>query len=518
MSVEWELGARAAAIVEQGPLAILVLDRDGIIRVANTAAERLLVRPRAVLIGAPATSLVPIDRAAATGQRIVEAATGSGAHLEIDVVTDEGIRPVGMSAAVLEVAGERVGLVLMGRDVRDRKAVEHELAELAASTRALSRSSDVGMYRFGFVPSMHLEDLNPAFQEIIGHDREVLLSDTSPLWTEVPDEVAARFVANRFGPDPDWPIEWDWQRPDGTVRTISVTEVPLRDERGRLTATLGICRDMTSERQTQRTLQAALARERDALVRERLALAREREATAKLTRVDELRRLFLQAVSHELRTPLTAVTGFASTLRDHLGALDDDQVRHLTTRLAVQADRLKELLDDLLDIERAGRGVAQLHLEPCDVGALVTELAREHDPAVTVDADAVIALVDRVKVERIVINLLGNARRHAGADAVVHAEVRRRDDRVVIVVEDDGPGVDEALRGAVFEPFLQGPGAADAPSPGTGIGLALVAEFARLHGGRAVVGDARLGGARFEVDVPIGVLPTSDRDRPATAQ
>jgi PAS domain S-box-containing protein len=518
VSVDWELGTWATAIVEQGPLAVLVLDRDGIIRVANLAAERLLVRPRSVLVGAPATSLVPVTQAADTERRIVAAATDSGAHLEIDVVTDEGIRPVGMSAAVLEVGGERVGLVLMGRDVRDRKAVEHELAELAASTRALSRSSDVGMYRFGFVPSMRLEDLNPAFQEIIGYDREVLLSATSPLWTNVPASVAERFVANRFGPEPDWPVEWDWQRPDGTVRTISVTEVPLRDERGRLTATLGICRDMTSERTTQRTLQAALERERGALVRERLALAREREATANLTRVDELRRLFLQAVSHELRTPLTAVTGFASTLRDHLDALDDGQVAHIATRLAVQADRLKDLLDDLLDIERAGRGVAQLDLRPWDVGALVTDVARDHDPCVTVDAAPVVALVDRVKIERIVVNLLGNARRHAGGDAVVHATVSRRGDQVAIVVEDDGPGVDAALRGAVFDPFLQGPGAADAPSPGTGIGLALVAEFARLHGGRASVGDAGLGGARFEVQVPIGAVPTVGRDRPAAAQ
>jgi PAS domain S-box-containing protein len=514
----WELGALAEAIVHQGPLATLVLDRDGVIRVANRAAERLLVRPRSALIGVPATSLVPSDRMVDTEQRIVAAANGGGEHLEIDVVTDEGIRPVGMSAAVFEVDGERVGIVLMGRDVRDRKAVEHELAELAASTRALSRSSDVGMYRFGFVPSIHLEDLNPAFEQITGYDREVLMGQPSPLWTDVPPAVTERFVANRFGPASDWPIEWDWRRPDGSVRTISVTEVPLRDEQGRLKATLGICRDMTSERATQRTLQAALDRERDALVRERLALAREREATANLTRVDELRRLFLQAVSHELRTPLTAVTGFASTLRDHLDALDDDQIGHITTRLAAQADRLKDLLDDLLDIERAGRGVAQLDLVCCDIGALVTKLAADHDPAVSVDASPVLAQVDQVKIERIVVNLLGNARRHAGADAVVHAEVRRRGDHVVIVVEDDGPGVDEALRGAVFEPFLQGPAAADAPSPGTGIGLALVAEFARLHGGRATVSDAGLGGARFEVELPVIQAPTVDQGRAVGAQ
>lgn len=312
----------------------------------------------------------------------------------------------------------------------------------------------------------------------------------------MPEPIVERFRRNRFGDAPDWPVEWDWPRPDGTVRTIAVTEVPLRDDHGRVTSALGICRDVTDERAAHRVTQQALARER--------------EAIAQLRRVDELRRLFLQAVSHELRTPLTAVSGFAATLHRRLDELGAAQIRDLAGRLDRQADRLRKLLDDLLDIERAGRGVAHLDRDRLDVGALVARVAAEHVPQARVEAQAIVGSFDRVKIERIVVNLLLNARRHAGAGARIEVSVRRDGDHAVIAVDDDGPGIDHGARDRIFEPFEQGATAADAPSPGTGIGLTLVAEFVRLHGGRVDVEDGPLGGARFVVRLPLDHRPCVD--------
>ncbi|MCC5946973.1 MAG: PAS domain-containing sensor histidine kinase [Nitriliruptoraceae bacterium] len=494
----------AEAVVTCGPLAVLVLDEGGLIQQANPAAETLLQRPGAELVGSDALELIAEEERAAAQRRLLEVAVASRAHLQMDVVTPAGRVQVGFSAAPLMVDGARRGLVLMGRDIRDRIAVEQELAELAASTRALSASSDVGMYRFGFVPRMHLADLNPAFVSIMGFSAEELLAHPSPLWTNVPADIVERFAQNRLGADPDWPLEWDWTRKDGTVRTISVTEVPIHDAEGRLKAALGICRDVTEERRAKQTLEQALDRERAALDREREALHREREATRQLRRVDELRRLFLQAVSHELRTPLTAVHGFALTLASRLDDLEPAQVRDLSARLARQADRLRGLLDDLLDIERAGRGVTTLTRTRVDVAALVDRIASEHAPTAALELVEAVAWIDRVKVERVVVNLLANAYRHAGAGAAVVVRVASTADRVRIVVEDDGPGIEEHLRATMFEPFRQGPGAADAPSPGTGIGLTLVAEFVRLHGGTVAIEDAATGGACFVVDLPVG--------------
>jgi signal transduction histidine kinase len=109
--------------------------------------------------------------------------------------------------------------------------------------------------------------------------------------------------------------------------------------------------------------------------------------------------------------------------------------------------------------------------------------------------------VDASKLERIVENLVANALRHTPAGAKVWVRTRPHDGGGLVVVEDDGPGVLEELREAVFEPFRQGP-SPSSHSPGVGIGLALVASFAELHHGRAWVEERPGGGASFHVFLP----------------
>jgi signal transduction histidine kinase len=98
-------------------------------------------------------------------------------------------------------------------------------------------------------------------------------------------------------------------------------------------------------------------------------------------------------------------------------------------------------------------------------------------------------------------NLLANAARHTPPEARVWVRARRHERGVLLVVEDDGPGVPPELRDAVFEPFRQAPGPSH-HDPGFGIGLTLVARFAQLHGGSAWVEDRPGGGASFRVYLP----------------
>jgi signal transduction histidine kinase len=115
--------------------------------------------------------------------------------------------------------------------------------------------------------------------------------------------------------------------------------------------------------------------------------------------------------------------------------------------------------------------------------------------------EPVVIGVDPAKTERIVENLLINAARHTSAERRIWLRVRPHDAGVLIVVEDEGPGVPEELRAAIFEPFRQGPSASP-HSPGTGIGLSLVARFTELHEGRAWVEEREGGGASFRVYLP----------------
>jgi signal transduction histidine kinase len=109
--------------------------------------------------------------------------------------------------------------------------------------------------------------------------------------------------------------------------------------------------------------------------------------------------------------------------------------------------------------------------------------------------------VDAPKVERIVENLLANAARHTPAGTPVWVRVQAAADGALMVVEDAGPGVPAEVRQAIFQPFRQGP-TITAHAPGSGIGLALVARFAGMHGGRAWVQERPGGGASFHVFLP----------------
>jgi two-component system, OmpR family, sensor histidine kinase KdpD len=169
------------------------------------------------------------------------------------------------------------------------------------------------------------------------------------------------------------------------------------------------------------------------------------------------------------------------------------------------AGKLDRLLADLLDLDRLSKGILAPRRSRTDLAALVDRLAHEwrqrSGRQLEVVAEPVVAWVDSAKMERMVENLLANADRHTTPDTPVWVKVARRDDGVLLAVEDAGSGVPRELRATLFEPFRRGPGAA-AHAPGVGIGLSLVARFAELHGGRAWVQDRPGGGASFQVLLP----------------
>ena len=253
------------------------------------------------------------------------------------------------------------------------------------------------------------------------------------------------------------------------------------------------------------------------------AFEREKDVSRRLAALDEMKNTFLQAVSHELRTPLTVILGGALTLERTVGSLSEQEVRDLARRTAANARKLDRLLGDLLDLDRLQQGILLAHIQPTELGALVRGVIEESEALSTgrirLDAERVVAEVDGAKVERIVENLMTNAMKHTRPDASILIRVRPRDGGVMIAVEDDGPGVPERMKEAVFEPFRRGQ---DPRTPGTGIGLALVSKFAELHGGRAWVQDRAGGGASFRVWLPVTppgapAPPTSLAARPATA-
>jgi signal transduction histidine kinase len=233
-------------------------------------------------------------------------------------------------------------------------------------------------------------------------------------------------------------------------------------------------------------------------------LDREAAVTTGLRELNEVKDTLLHAVSHDLKGPLAGILGSAQTLRraEQIGLTDEERATMLDM-IEQGAKKMNRLVDDLLDLDRLDRGHIQPERTPTDVGELARKIARElpgmESHPIRVEADPILVDVDAGKVERVIENLLVNARRHTPAGTAVHIRVHGRSNGVVLVVEDEGTGIPDDLKDALFEPFRQGAGAG---GRGVGIGLSLVRKFAELHGGTAHVEDGEHGGARFVITLP----------------
>ena len=239
------------------------------------------------------------------------------------------------------------------------------------------------------------------------------------------------------------------------------------------------------------------------------ALDLEREAAGALRSLDELRSTFLSAVSHELRTPLTSILGFALTMRDHARELTPATTAMLD-HVVGESRRLELLLEDLLDVERMGRGLVSLERSLVDMDELLEKVAARFAGRIEpVRPTGIEAAIDGPKVERIIDNLLSNGMKYAPPGSALRVRVLTVYGGIEIIVEDCGPGVPEELRESIFAPFERGH-LTSTHQPGTGIGLTIVDRFARLHGGRAWVDD-RLDtrGAAFHVYLPDGPVGTT---------
>ena len=222
---------------------------------------------------------------------------------------------------------------------------------------------------------------------------------------------------------------------------------------------------------------------------------------------------FASDVSHELRSPLMTLSASVEVLEARRDEMPE-RAQAALDLLKSDVIRFQGLVEDLLEISRFDAGAVRLHMEELLVAEFVRQAvavssAPETPVSVEPRAETVLINGDRRRLARVVANLIDNARLHGdGAPAITITEVDEADEPVTLVqiaVEDHGPGVPEEERNLVFERFARGGGAGRrASNDGAGLGLSLVDEHVRMHGGRVWVTDRLDGdkGARFVIQLP----------------
>jgi len=224
--------------------------------------------------------------------------------------------------------------------------------------------------------------------------------------------------------------------------------------------------------------------------------------------VDRMKSALIGTVSHELRTPLGSIKGYASTLLQDDVEWDAISVRHFAQVISDEADRLTQLVDDLLDMSRIEAGTLRLHQTEQTLPDVVARaLAQVKDPGAHaihthVAADLPSLRIDAGRIEVVIRNLVENAVKYSPPGSAVRIQAARRDGVVQITVSDEGPGVAPEHRDRIFDRFYRADDGYTRASGGAGLGLAICKGIVEAHGG-AIWLEPSEAGAVFAFTLPI---------------
>lgn len=422
---------------------------------------------------------------------------------------------VGEETAVAALKGGAHDFLVKDKLARLMPAIERELrdAEARRSRRDAESRYQLLVERLPIIVYMSPVDhihrtiyVSPQIQSILGYTPEEWLADPEFWQTRLhpTDRDGVLHTVEESGRtgEPS-SMEYRMLARDGNVVWFHDQAVLLRDDKGQPLYWQGIKVDVTQRKQAEaEILQLNAQLER-----------RVEKRTKELERALRAKDAFLASMSHELRTPLNAILGPSESLAEHLaGPLNEKQQGYVKT-IGESGNHLLSLINDILDLARIESGQVVLNVSEVDLQQvcqaslrMIKQLAHKKEQEVTLEVEDGIGLiwVDERRLKQILVNLLSNAVKFtpAGGRLGLRVHANSREKRVMFTVWDNGIGISEDDVSRLFQPFVQLNSSLSREAPGTGLGLALVAQMVRLHGGSVGVESKLDEGSRFTVTLP----------------
>ncbi len=481
---------------------LYTVDPEGLVTFMNPAAERLFGWTLDEIIGRKIHDVIhhshpdgsPFPAEDCAGLQVLKGGKMVVEHQDFYIRKDGTFFDVVYSSSVLRSAEKITGLVVVFRDITERKRAEEEIrfqAHLLDAVEQAVIATDLnGTIIFW---NSYAETLYgwPA-AEALGSD--ILDITPAPGLRDQAVEILACLQTGQ-----SWAGEFEVQRRDGTFFPAMISDSPIFDATGKLIGIVGVSTDNTLRRRAEAE-------------RERLLL-REREARAQAEDANRLKDEFLATLSHELRNPLNVVIGYAEILRRS----DESQKHSFVVKAAEtirrNASAQAQLVSDLLDLSRLQMGKLSLDRKPVSLSTVITEAvetvsAEVRDKAISLsvnlNAEILVVEGDSVRLGQIAWNLLNNAVKFTPVDGEITVTLEREGEVAKLIVADSGQGIEPAFLPHVFEIFRQADASSSRRQGGMGIGLALVKQLTELHDGRVEAESAGVDrGARLTVWIPL---------------
>ena len=420
------------------------------------------------------------------------------ANHTILIARDGREAPIDDSAApIRSLSGDLIGVVLVFRDVTERRRAELESLRLAAIVNG-SDDAIVGKNLKGIVTSW-----NPGAERIFGYTAEEMIgqSITKVIPPDRQDEEPQILGRLQRGERVDH-FETVRRHKSGRLIDVSLTISPIHDDEGHIVGASKIARDITAQKQAEMALRVAQTKlESHALDLEKTV----QERTAKLEEMVSELEAFSYSLSHDLRAPLRAIQGFTEIVLTDYGEKIPEGVDYLR-RVATAAARMDRLIQDVLAFARVSR--QDIAVEPLNVDKIVHDIIEErpelHVPKAEIDvASPLLPVIGHdASLTQCLTNLLDNAVKFVrpGVKPKVRVSTETRDGFVRINIRDNGIGIDAEGQRRLFAVFQR---LASAQTyQGTGVGLAIVRKAAERMGGRVGVESAPGQGSTFWVELP----------------
>jgi len=418
-------------------------------------------------------------------------------RFDIDITTPAGLhRSVEISAAVMPSLPLPRTLIVV-TDITERKRVLEELRRSEEEFATVFRASPVAITLSRLADGRYI-DINPAFTEMFGWRREEVLGSTSVetgLWPSAGARLEWLSAVKQLRRVRNY--ETGFRTRDGQLKSVLVsTEIIARGQDEWL---ICLVHDITERKRAEDEIRRLNAELED----------RVRARTTELAEANRDLEAFSYSVSHDLRAPLRSIDGFSHLIaKDYADRLDGSGLDYLD-RVRRSAQRMGQLIDDLLELSRVGRQA--FRSGPVDLSALAREIVEDlqrNDPQRVIEVcieDGCGATGDAALLRVLLENLLGNAWKYTGKTVQPRIEFGRQDG--AFFVGDNGAGFDMQYAGKLFSPFQR----MHKPSEfeGTGVGLASVARIVRRHDGRIWAEAAPGAGATFRFTLPAQETPSS---------
>jgi len=376
-------------------------------------------------------------------------------------------------------------------DVTDRRLAENErlkLAGIVESSDDAITSADLD----GIVTSWNNgaeRMFGYTAEEMIGQSGEILVPEGEKLDPTARIAMVVEMGEGRF--------EATRRRKDGTLIDIAVTMSAVCNAAGEVIAVAAIAQDITDRKRVEQ---------------ERAQFTRELEVqNERLLELDRLKDEFVALVSHELRTPLTSIRGYLELVLDGEAGKVTDEQRQFLGVVERNANRLLDLVGDLLFLAQIEAGKLTLEVGAVDLAAVAAEsvetsrpLAEEKDITLTLATSPLPLLAgDRARLAQLLDNLVSNAIKFTPEGGRVDVRASSARGNAVLEVRDTGMGISADEQEQVFERFFRTSRATEQAIQGTGLGLAISKAIVHAHGGQITLASNEGEGATFRVVIPI---------------